>query len=93
MTRRRKSLWEYPFFGLGEEYKVKLHELIFDLCYYGALDYDAVYSMPVQYRTFYMRRLNHIKEKESRHMESSSNSTEAIPTSKISKGPGISRRG
>jgi hypothetical protein len=80
----------YPFFGLTDEYKVQLHELIFDLCHYGNFGYEAVYSMPVQYRTFYMRKLINSKEKEKDQYEAASRKQEASP-SKIARGPAIKR--
>jgi hypothetical protein len=79
-----------PFFGLTDEYKIKLHELIFDLCHYGHFGYESVYSMPVQYRTFYMRKLINSKEKEKDQHEAASRKHEATP-SKISRGPAIKK--
>src|ERR1035437_9572314 len=69
---RNRLRWEYPFFGLTPEYKVQLHELIFDLVHYGQIEYFAVYDMPVQYRMFYIRKLINIKDKEKRDMENAS---------------------
>ena len=89
LNERRRPRWGYPFFGLVDSYKVQIHELIFDLCHYGKLGYDAVYSMPVQYRMFYMNKLINIKEREKREYESAGNTG---PTSqKVVKGPGINR--
>jgi len=90
LNERRRLRWEYPFFGLTDEYKVQLHEIIFDLCHFGKLGYDAVYSMPVQYRSFYVRKLINVKEKEKRQYDASSGKTEATPQ-KIAKGPAINR--
>ena len=90
LNERKKRRWAYPFFGLTDEYKIQLHELIFDLCYFGSLGYDAVYSMPIQYRTFYMRKLSNIKEKERDQYKGSMGKQESTP-SKIVKGPGIDR--
>lgn len=79
-----------PFFGLTNEYKVQLHELIFDLCHYGKLGYDAVYSMPVQYRSFYIRKLVNMKEQERREYDKSQGMNDAQPQ-KIVRGPAINR--
>ena len=80
----------FPFFGLTDEYKVKLHELIFDLCHYGKIEYDAIYSMPVQYRMFYIRKLMNIKDKEKHQADMSSGKNDA-PSQKVVKGPAINR--
>lgn len=81
----------YPFFGLTDEYKIKLHELIFDLCHYGHFGYEAVYSMPVQYRTFYMRKLINSKEKEKDQYESSMRKQQGVESSKVPRGPAIKK--
>ena len=79
------------FFGLTDEYKIQLHELIFDLCNHSHFGYDAVYSMPVQYRTFYMRKLINSKEKEKDQYESATRKQQGGDTSKIVRGPSIKR--
>jgi hypothetical protein len=92
LNEGRKRRWAYPFFGLTDEYKVHLHDLIFDLCHYGNIEYNSVYSMPVQYRTFYIRKLSSIKEKERTEYDRASGKQEATPTSKVVRGPAIERR-
>lgn len=89
MRRRRKRRWAWSFFGLTDKYKVQLHELIFDLCHIGKLGYDAVYSMPIQYRTFYIRKLTNMKEKERAQYEGAQSGNDAAP--KIARGPAINR--
>lgn len=79
------------FFGLTDEYKVRLHELIFDLSHYGNLEYFAVYEMPVQYRSFYIRKLTNMKEKEKAQYEKARGEHEATPTQKVVKGPSVQR--
>ena len=88
MRERRRLLWGRPFFGLNSEYKAHLHELIFDLTYYGKLEYFAVYEMPVQYRSFYYRKLINIREKEQGEYDKANGLSEA-PSSKIARGPGV----
>ena len=89
---RKRPQWGYPFFGLAQEYKVQLHELIFDLTHFGNIEYFAVYEMPVQYRSFYLRKLVNTKEKERRDLDkASSNAKEATVQPKTVKGPGINR--
>jgi len=87
---RRRLQWESGFFGLTDEYKIYLHEMVFDLCHFGKLEYEAVYSMPIQYRTFYMRKLMNIKEKQKSQYDASQGKNEATPQ-KIVKGPAINR--
>jgi hypothetical protein len=65
--------------------------LIFDLVHFGKIEYFAVYEMPVQYRSFYMRKLIHTKEKEKHDMEKASGAKEGVSQSKVVKGPGVSR--
>ena len=81
----------HPFFGLTDEYQVYLHETIFDLCHYGKLQYDAVYSMPVQFRNFYLKKLSNIKEKERGELDKAAGLNQASPTSKVVKGPQLNR--
>src|SRR5512137_888871 len=90
LSGRRTPQWGYPFFGLTDEYKVSLHELIFDLAHHGNIEYFAVYEMPVQYRTFYIRKLMNMKEKERVHMDKAMGKEDA-PSSKVVKGPQINR--
>ena len=66
-------LWAYPFFGLTDKYKIHLHEILFDLTHYGKFQYDALYDMPVQYRTFYYKKLVDVKKQEQREAEKSNN--------------------
>lgn len=81
----------YPFFGLTAEYSIQLHELIFDLCHYGEFGYDAVYTMPVQYRTFYIKKLLNIKEKERERHAKEMGQMDAPSSSKVVRGPPINR--
>ena len=83
--------WGYPFFGLTDSYRVYLHELIFNLVHFGKFQYDAVYSMPVQYRTFYIGKLGNTKEKERREMEKSPGNSPAA-SSALARGPAVSRK-
>lgn len=90
--RRRRSA--YPFFGLTDDYKINLHELIFDLCKIGNLGYDAVYSLPVHYRTFYIRKLIKDQDKDKARYESEKAKAEGktSSTANIPRGPAIERR-
>lgn len=48
-----------PFFGLGTEYKLGLHEEIFSLCYYGkgGFTWEEVYELPIHLRRFYIQQI------------------------------------
>lgn len=92
LNERRRRQWASGFFGLTDEYKVRLHELIFDLAHHGKLEYFAVYEMPVQYRTFYIRKLTNMKEKERMNYDASMGKNDApSQNSKVVKGPQIQR--
>ena len=54
------------FFTLPPQYKIQLHEEIFNLCYYsqGAFTQDVVYNLPVYLRRFYIRKLVDVRTKE-----------------------------
>ena len=90
-NERRKRRWASPFFGLTDEYKIQLHELIYDMANsnLGGLGYDAVYTMPVHYRSFYVRKLSKDKEKEKQAYEKAQGLKEGSPS--IQKGPAIKR--
>ena len=54
------------FFTLPPQYKIQLHEEIFNLCYYsqGAFTQDVAYNLPVYLRRFYIRKLVDVRTKE-----------------------------
>ena len=91
MKEGRIRRWASPFFGLTDEYKIRLHELLFELTHFGNFEYESVYSMPVQFRMFYYKKLINIKEKEQSDLDKSQGKTTATP-SKIVKGPQLERR-
>jgi len=47
--------------------------------------------MPIQYRTFYVRKLMNMKEKERLHMDKAMGKEEASPTKAMPRGPAIGR--
>jgi hypothetical protein len=47
--------------------------------------------MPIQYRSFYLRKLVNIQEKQKREYEKQSGAVEAQPQSKVVKGPGVNK--
>jgi hypothetical protein len=50
----------FPFFGLGADYKLGLHEEIFSLCYYGkgGFIWEDVYNLPIHLRRFYIQQVS-----------------------------------
>lgn len=90
---RRKRRWACPFFGLTDDYKVQLHELIYDLASIGHLGYDAVYEMPVHYRMFYVRKLTKDREKEKEAYDRVRGAQEAPSSKPVARGPSIGPRG
>jgi hypothetical protein len=61
--------------------------LIWDLCKAGRLGYDAVYSLPVHYRTFYYKKLIKDMEREKAAYDTASGKQE-LGKKSMSRGPG-----
>lgn len=92
-TEWRTPPWVYPFFGLPDNYQVQLHSILFDLAYYGKIGgFSVAYEMPVQYRTFYYKKLISVNEKEKREYDKNSGSTEASSVKPMARGPSINNR-
>ena len=66
--------------------------MIFNLVHFGHFDHFSVYDMPVQYRTFYYRKLIKVKEEEKREAEKAQGKMESTSTDKIVRGPAIEQR-
>jgi len=66
--------WVLISFGLPLEYKISLHEEIFNLCYYsnGGFTHSEIYSMPVYLRRFYIKKLVDTKKNEATQHETAS---------------------
>ena len=68
------------FFGLTPKDKLKLHEQIFQLMYYGeGFTHSDVYEMPVYLRSFYYKQLVDTRNKENEEIK------KANQKSKVSK--------
>ncbi len=78
-------------FGLAPEYKVSLHEEIFNLCYYsnGGFSQSEVYALPTYLRRFYLKKLLDAKKQEVEQQESANKATKT-KSAKVDR-PGISR--
>ena len=82
----------YPFFGLQDNDKIKLYEVLFDLCYYGKIGgFSEAYDLPVQARNFYYKKLINVNEKDKKAYEKAKGVQEASPQQKIARGPAINR--
>jgi hypothetical protein len=68
---------EQTFFGFKPEDRVKLHENIFNLIWWGAgrWDWDTVYHMPVHIRRFWTKKVNKMIEDENERKEQLANAT------------------
>jgi len=68
-------------FGLAPNYKVVLHEEIFNLCYYsnGGFTQSEVYALPVYLRQFYLKKLVDIKKQEADQHESAGKAQKSSP--------------
>jgi hypothetical protein len=53
------------------EYNINVFDQIFDLVYYseGGFDYNSVYDMPVNLRSYYYRKLDDIIKKKNAEIE------------------------
>ena len=80
--------WVWTSFGLPAEYKLGLHEEIFNLCYYGngGFTHSQVYNMPVYLRRFYIKKLVDTKKQEAEQHENAAKGAK-------SGGPKIDRPG
>ena len=66
-TRRPSICLSTPaFFGLAPKHRPLIHEEVFMLCYYGkgGFTHDQVYNMPKYLRTFYLKQIEKINNKQ-----------------------------
>lgn len=79
---------DWTFFGLTQNYRVHLHDQVFDLVYHGkGFSYHEVYNMPIYLRHFYVRKIQHIYSEQKKAHEKSMRDAK----SKQSKKPNIRR--
>ena len=85
------------FFGLTIEYKieVQMEQLFLCMCYLG-MDYSSAYHLPIQYRLWYIKRLQDEMKKQA-DADSDGNSTtrpsyENLPAQRATSGRGVGRR-
>ena len=70
----------YHFFGLGIDYKLGLHEEIFNLCYHGqgGFTWDDVYNLPIFLRRFYLKQIIKFNEKQTEKVQQSNTNSNSI---------------
>jgi len=74
----------FNFFGLTQEYKVLLHDEIFDLCNHGnGFTFNEVFQMPIWVRKYFLNKLIDIKQKENDEIENIQNQSGAKSTKRI----------
>lgn len=66
--------WVLISFGLPPEYKLSIHDEIFNLCYYsnGGFTHSEIYNLPIYLRRFYIKKLVDTKKNEADQQESAS---------------------
>ena len=68
MGRRQRWQFQSPcdFFGLPPEYKLSIHEEIFQLMLHskGGFTFSDAYNLPIYLRKFYLKRLQTFYKKE-----------------------------
>ena len=70
LKRRLQFLWNYPFFGLPNDYRKILHEDIFTLIYHvSGFNHSDVYNMPIYLRRFYLNTLIDQRKKEEKEVK------------------------
>ena len=62
---------EQTFFGFKPEDRVKLHDNIFNLIWWGdgRWDWDTIYNMPVHIRRFWVKKVNKLIQEEQERQE------------------------
>lgn len=80
---------EQTFFGFSPEDRVKLHESLFDLIWYGQgrWDWETLYTMPVYLRRFWIKKINKITEDQRVALEKQRSKQQFKQKPKIVKSP------
>ena len=74
MNREWGCRLRWTFFGLTDEYVEDVYEQFFALTYHGGWDFQQAYNLPVQLRTWFVKRLIKQKEDEAEAISSSGKS-------------------
>ena len=77
------------FFGFKPEDRVKHHESLFNLVWYGQgrWDWETIYNMPVHIRSFWIRKINKMIEDAEQQAEQLRAKQQSKRNQKIVKSP------
>jgi len=80
---------EQTFFGFKPEDRVKLHESLFNLVWFGAgrWDWETLYTMPVYIRRFWIKKINKMNEEAEQRAEQLQAKQQTKRKQKIVKSP------
>ncbi len=73
------SLSRLTFFGLSDSYSEYVYEQLFYLKHYGGWSFIESYSLPVQLREWWVKRLGKEFQREKDDMEKSQNKNASLP--------------
>jgi len=80
---------DQTFFGFKPEDRVKHHESLFNLLWFGAgrWDWETLYNMPVYLRRFWIKKINKMTEEAQAQAEQQRSKQQAKRARKIVKSP------
>ena len=80
---------DQTFFGFKPEDRVKHHESLFNLLWFGAgrWDWETLYNMPVYLRRFWIKKINKMTEEANSRAEQQKSKQQAKRAQKIVKSP------
>lgn len=80
---------DQTFFGFKPEDRVKLHESLFDLIWFGQgrWDWETLYTMPVYLRRFWIKKINKLTEDQRAALEKQRSKQQFKQKPKIVKSP------
>jgi hypothetical protein len=73
------SLSRLTFFGLSDSYSEYVYEQLFYLKHYGGWSFIESYSLPVQLREWWVKRIGKEFQREKDDMEKSQNKNASLP--------------
>jgi len=73
------SLSRLTFFGLSDSYSEYVYEQLFYLKHYGGWSFIESYSLPVQLREWWVKRIGKEFQREKDEMEKSQNKNASLP--------------
>lgn len=73
------SLSRLTFFGLSDSYSEYVYEQLFYLKHYGGWSFIESYSLPVQLREWWVKRIGKEFQREKEDLEKSQNKNASLP--------------